>query len=148
MFAAIVPISTYTAITASASTASRLKTCVARRDDLPAVRVGVVADTTGEQYIVSCGGGFRRYGDAQQTLSGLRSDQVDAVVHDAPILRYIVHRKRWRNVHVLRQTFEPQQYAIALPTGSLLTESVNRGILCHTEKAQWSAAVERHLGRD
>jgi len=70
-----------------------------------------------------------------------------AAVYDAPILRYLVLHDGGDRLQVLPQTFEPQSYAFAMPTGSPLRESVNRALLAAVHSREQQARLERYLGQ-
>lgn len=79
-------------------------------------------------------------------LEALADGRVDAVVYDAPILRYLVNREMDADLEVLPREFEPQNYALALPPGSKMREPLNRLILRRTHERAWQDAVRRYLG--
>jgi len=87
------------------------------------------------------------YGDkSPKTLGG----ELDAMVYDAPVLRYLVSNELNGTLQVLPKTFERQYYAIGLPQGSELRERINRvlaqRISRRNGKAFSRSILESHKG--
>jgi ABC-type amino acid transport substrate-binding protein len=147
MFASIIIISGITAAIASALTVSQLSTGIAGPSDLPDVRVATVAGTTSEKYLDENLIQFERATETPQAaLQALAAGEVDAVVYDAPVLRYLVKEHHHGQLRVLPREFEPQSYAIAMPSGTARLEAINRVILRHTSETEWKDMVKRYLG--
>lgn len=147
MFASIIIISGMTAAIASALTVSQLSRGIAGPEDLPGTRVGTVAGTTSEAYLQDRLINVRLAADSPaDALKALAEGQVDAVVYDAPILRYLVNRELEAELEVLPREFEPQNYALAVPPNSELREPLNQLILQRTRERAWQESVKRHLG--
>ena len=71
----------------------------------------------------------------------------NALVYDAPILRYLVNEELKGKVEILPKTFERQDYAIALPTGSSLREPINHSLLEKIRREEWQETLYKYLGR-
>lgn len=126
MLASVVAVSTFTATIASTVTVQRLRSEVAGPGDLVRVRVGTVTASTSEAYLREEHVDFRGYDGVDDALADLAAGTLDAVVYDAPLLREFATREHGESVLVLPNTFQRQDYAIALPTGSPLRERINR----------------------
>jgi len=148
MFAAIIIISSFTAAITSALTVSQLGSSIRGPGDLPGVRVAAVASSTGEQYLKLRQINYQGFPDALSALKALASGLADAVVHDAPILKYLAKEKFAGTVTVLPNTFIRQDYAIAVPQGSPLRETLNRVLEREIRSPHWQEIVFHHLGRD
>jgi ABC-type amino acid transport substrate-binding protein len=147
MFASIVLLASFTASMASSLTVSHFESLVEGPQDLPGVRVGVVTDSTGAAHLDGTGVRYTGYDDAASALEALARGEQDAVVHDAPLLRYLANRELKGRVTVLPREFARQDYAIALPSGSPQREAINKAILRETSTEEWSELLERYLGR-
>ncbi len=79
-------------------------------------------------------------------LRALQNEQIDAVVYDAPMLRYGVRQEFSTDLRVLPGDFERQYYGVALPAGSALREPVNRALLNHIETPAWQRLLQGYLG--
>ena len=129
MFTAIVMISGFTAAITAALTVTELGLAVRGPEDLARVRVGTVADTTSAEYLRDQHLGHRPYPTARDGLNALAQGELEAMVYDAPLLRYLAMTEFQTTVAVLPVTFDRQDYGIAFPTGSPLREPVNRLLL-------------------
>lgn len=147
MFVGVVLVAGFTAAMASSLTVSHFESVLEGPQDLPAARVGAVRDSTGAAYLGTNGIRYTSYADARAALDALAAGELDAVVYDAPLLRYLANRA-WRGrVSVLPRVFARQDYAIALPAGSPWREAINKAILRETATDEWTELIERHLGR-
>ena len=146
MFTAIVLISIFTASVTASLTVGHLESKVQGPDDLPGVRVATVEGSTSAAYLrerhISCA----EYDDIPGALEALAAGEVDAVVYDAPVLRYLVQSKFPTKLAVLPNRFDRQDYAFALPDGSILREPLNRAIIEHTRQRTWQDKLYKYLG--
>jgi ABC-type amino acid transport substrate-binding protein len=133
MFASILLISTFTAAIASTLTVSRMEGHIRGPGDLTGRRVAVVTGSTGAEYV-----------DALEAVADAR---VEAMVYDAPVVRYLVLQEFADRVTVLQHTFRREEYAIALPENSPLRERINRAILRITGAPRWQELLRRYLGQ-
>ena len=146
MFASIIIISGFTAAIATALTVQSLGSAVAGPEDLPGRLVGTVGGSTSETYLVDRRIAVERYATVPEGLAALEAGDVDAVVYDAPLLRYYVNESYRRTLQVLPRTFERQDYAIVLQSGSVLREPVNQVLLEIVAGAEFDRLLERYLG--
>ncbi len=146
MFASILLISGFTAAIASALTVQSLSSRIQGPEDLPRARVGALAQTTGAGYLVNAGLRFRTYETVEKGLAGLAAGEIDALVHDAPILRYAARHGDVEGVSVLGKTFQRQDYGIVLQSGSAWREPLNTALLETLRGSWWEQTVERYLG--
>jgi polar amino acid transport system substrate-binding protein len=146
MFTSIVLISGFTAALASVLTTARLESRIQGPEDLPRVRVATVKGTTSEHYLRSRHIGFRPFDSPDAALRAVAAGDVDAVVYDAPILRYLVKERHGSVLHVLPRKFERQDYGIALRSGSDLREPINRVLLKRITDPSWEDTLYRYLG--
>ena len=147
MFASIIVISSFTAAIATALTVGELGGKVRGREDLGRVRIASVADSTSAQHLTTVRLGFRREADLQQALDALDRGAVDAVLYDAPILRYRVREEYAERLDVLPGSFERQDYGIALTSGSPHRELINRALLASLQEPAWGELLYRYLGK-
>ncbi|CAB1076683.1 hypothetical protein D1AOALGA4SA_4478 [Olavius algarvensis Delta 1 endosymbiont] len=110
-------------------TYQRLKTNINGPEDLRGRRVAVVAGTTSYDYVTKLHTYVSEYGKVEEAFDALLQGQMDAVVYDAPNLRFYASEKGKYKVTVVGKIFEPQDYGLALPQGSPLREKLNLTIL-------------------
>jgi ABC-type amino acid transport substrate-binding protein len=147
MFAGIIMISGFTAAIASSLTLTRLESRVRGPEDLGRVRVVSVPDSTSGEYLRRSRIGFRGVETPLDGLRAVAAGTADAVVYDAPILRYLAQTEFSGVLEVLPRTFERQDYGIAFPQGSPMREYVNRVVLERIRSREWDDALYRYLGR-
>ena len=145
MLSGILIISSFTAAVTSALTVGQLRSRIRGPGDLLGVSVATVADSTSQSYLQSRHIRNQRFMELKDALSALDAGQVQAVVYDAPMLRFqVVHDHP--NFHVLPGTFERQDYAIAMPSDSPWREQINRAVLRVISRRSWEERLEDYLG--
>jgi ABC-type amino acid transport substrate-binding protein len=146
MFTGLIVISSFTAAITAALTVGSLTGAVRGPDDLPSVRIGSVPGSTSASYLDWRQLPVSTFDTSDAALAALARDEVDAVVYDAPILRFEVRRQFNDHLTVLPSTFERQYYGLAVPAGSPLREELNRAILERISTPAWQARLQRYLG--
>lgn len=146
MFAAIIIISSFTAAIATSLTVGQLSSGIRGVSDLSNARVATVAGSAAADALKARGISYAKTDSLDAALDELADDRVDAVVYDAPLLKYSVRRDHPNALTVLNNTFERQDYAFALPQGSKLREPINRAILAELDKSEWRQLVLRFIG--
>ncbi len=146
MFAGIILISFFTATIASSLTVTQLDSRVSGPQDLPFVRVGVLEHSATIDYLEENRIRYRTYPGIHEGLQAVADDQIDAFVHDAPIIRYYSNQDFRNRVRVLSGTFIDQYYGIALPLGSPWRNDINRIMLDFIAGDEWEELNLRYLG--
>jgi len=146
MFASIIAISGFTAAIASAITIQQLAGAVSGPDDLPNAKVAIVNGSSSMAYLREKGIYFQGYPSTEEALTALNDGSVDAVVHDAPLLQFLIKKNHYTNVKVLGETLQRQDYAIVLESSSNLREAINRSLLKIIYSPKWSDILFKYLG--
>ena len=146
MFAGIIMISGFTAAIASSLTVTQLESPVKGPQDLSKVRVGTITDSTGASYLRDKRIGYQTYQTAIEGLQAVAEGKIQALVYDAPLLRYLINQGFKGSLQVLPNTFLRQDYGIALPPRSALRETVNRVLLQKISESAWQDTVYKYLG--
>ncbi|TPW31388.1 transporter substrate-binding domain-containing protein [Pararhizobium mangrovi] len=146
MFAAIIIISTFTGMIASAITTTRLSGLVQGPDDLARAKTGTVGDSASAGWLANQHIGFTRFDSVQAGLDALSNRDIDAFVYDKPLLRYRVNTDTKGAITVLPGTFGRQDYGIVLPQGSRLRERINENLLEIIQSGVWRDIQYRYLG--
>lgn len=146
MFAGIILVSFFTASIASSLTVSQLDTRVSGPQDLPHVRVGALEQSATIAYLDEQRIRHRTYASISDGLRAVSDGQLDAFVHDEPIIRYYSNRDYYGEVRVLPNIFNEQYYGIAIPLGSALRSDINRVMLEFIADEQWQQLQRRYLG--
>ncbi len=146
MFAGIILISFFTASIASSLTVSQLDTRVSGPQDLPHVRVGALEQSATIAYLDEQRIRHRTYASISDGLRAVSDGELDAFVHDEPIIRYYSNRDYYGEVRVLPNIFNEQYYGIAIPLGGTLRSDINRVMLEFIADEQWQQLQRRYLG--
>ena len=146
MFAGIILISFFTASIASSLTVSQLDTRVSGLQDLPHVRVGALEQSATLTYLNEQRIRYRTFETISDGLRAVSEGDLDAFVHDEPIIRYYSNKDYYGEVRVLPNVFNEQYYGIALPLGSTLRNDINRVMLDFIADDEWDQLQRRYLG--
>ncbi|OSM04786.1 putative family 3 extracellular solute-binding protein [Magnetofaba australis IT-1] len=147
MFAGIITISSFTAMITSALTISSVQDAKVKGPaDLLTARVGAISATTSERHLNRQGVRAVIFPEPDEALQALADGKLDAVVYDAPILRYLINEKYAGVAEVLPGRIKREEYALAYPQGSALREPVNRILLEYRNSQTWRDAVMDKLG--
>lgn len=148
MFAGLFIIAGFTAAVTSALTLTELRTRINGPSDLSHMKVATVAGSTSAEYLRSRHIMFTRHPDVDSALASLVANECNAVVYDAPILKYQTYQNYSGDVFVLPVIFERQNYAFALPSGSPLREPINRVLLRETSSPSWDEVLATYFGEE
>lgn len=146
MFAGILFLSGFIATITTTLTVTQLQSFIRGPEDLTRVWVATVADSTSESYLRENRIRYRSYETVREGLQAVARGEVDAMVYDAPLLLYLANTELQGVIEVLPQTFERQEYGIALPQGSLLREPINRVLLAKIATPAWKDLLFQYLG--
>ena len=146
MFVAIILISSFTAAITSSLTVTQLESAIKGPEDLPKVTVGTIANTTSESYLKQTHISFLSYGSPQEGLAALKEGKIQALVYDAPILRYYIHQNYIGFLEVLPYRLQRQEYGIALQPNSPLREQINVTLLQKIREKAWQDKLSQYLG--
>lgn len=140
-------VSAFVATLTAAMTVSELKSGIGSVQDLYGKRVGTTAGSTAAQFLRSRGiTDATESDDINALFDALKKKELDAVVHDAPILAYYANTEGRGSVKLAGRIFQPQKYGIALPQGSTMTEPVNRALLQLREDGTYEAIYTKWFG--
>ena len=147
MFTSLIIVSGIIAMIASVFTVESLQTKINGSEDLPNVKVATVLGSSSEEYLLEKQISYGSYENLLAALNALRKDEVDAVVYDQPLLKFLIHKNsQFSNLTVLPQTFDFQQYALALAAGSDLREPINRALVEKISSEAWRDLLLDYLG--
>jgi polar amino acid transport system substrate-binding protein len=147
MFISLVLVSTFTAAMASILTTARLRegTTIRGLDDIRKIHVGTFADSTTALFLEANHIEYVTLPRAE-LFEALGKGKIQAIVFDAPFLRYEVRRQYPGQFTVLPLNLDPQPYAFAVREGSPLLESINRVLLRKIHEPAWQDLLYHYLG--
>jgi ABC-type amino acid transport substrate-binding protein len=146
MIVSIVAIAVFTASVTSVLTIKHLQGTVHDVGDLSTVRVGAVAGTSTEDTLSRLRIGYRKFATPEEGIKALRAHSIDAFVYDKPLLAWIIRQNYSSSIELIDTTFDPQQYAFAMPNSGLLRNAVNVGVLDAIHSEWWEETTFRYLG--
>jgi polar amino acid transport system substrate-binding protein len=146
MVGSIVTIAVFTASITSVLTVKHLQGSVHGVGDLSTVRVGAIAGTSTEDALSGHRITYRRFANLQDGLDALRQRKLDAFVYDKPLLAWAIHEDFSSSVELVDATFEPQEYALALPRNSPLRKALDVAILEAIHSPWWEQNLFHYFG--
>jgi hypothetical protein len=146
MFTGVIVISTFTASIATSLTVGHLSTSIKGPRDLGHRVVATVPGSAASDYLHANHVQSHGYPDVPRALTALAGGKVDAVVYDAPILRYYIHRDWNGRLEVLPRTIERQDFALVMPRGSGLRKPINEKLVNIIQRPDWPPVLNHYLG--
>lgn len=146
MVVSIITIAVFTASVTSSLTIKHLQGAVHDVGDLANARVGVVAGTSSEETLTRLKIAYRRFAAPQDGLKALRAHTLDAFVYDKPLLSWLIQQDFVGSVELIDASFDPQEYAFAMPSDSALGKPVSIAILDAVHSAWWEETLFRYIG--
>ncbi len=137
----------FTAAISSSLAVSELRSEIAGPGDLPGHRVATVSSSSGEAYLESVGVGPVLVDHIEDAYRLLDEGEVDAVVFDAPVLRFHVSREGAGAVTTVGPIFDKVQYGLmAGEDDGELRERLNLALLDLIESGAYSQVHGRWFG--
>ena len=146
MLAALIVVSFFTASITSALTVGQLSDRVSNAADLGGMRIASVLSSTSASWLARQKFGYIKAQDVDAALGDLAAGRVDAVVYDAPLLRWDIQQHYRGKLKVLPLVLERQDYAFALPTSSRLREPINMSLLQRINAPDWPERLKKAFG--
>jgi len=146
MFTALIIVASFIAAFTSILTLQNITANVQGLKDLNHMRVATVPGSTSESFLHQNGIATRSFPTVKDSLTAVAKGDVDAIVYDAPLLRYFAQTEFEDLIEVSPVTFERQDYGFALPENSQLREPINRILLRVVRSKQWREKLKRYLG--
>ena len=146
MFSSLLLVSVIIAGVASTLAASKIDPLVKGPEDLARARIGSIENSTSDKYLKERKIHATYYPSILIALEALQKGDIDAVVYDAALLKYYIHKRFNRKLRLYEGLFELQNYGIAFPDKSPLREPVNRVMLKITESPEWQTTIKNYLG--
>ena len=141
-------VSIFVAKITSALTIGELRSHIQGFNDLYGKQVGTTARSTSADFLKSKSIRFREFENIEALFKALEDNELDAVVHDAPILAYYAATTGKGIVMTAGAVFRPEKYGIALPQGSPLREPLDRALLKLREDGTHATLVEKYFGEN
>lgn len=147
MFAAVIIVSGFTATIASTLTVNSLAAEIKQLEDLRTVeRIGTVNATSSEDFLVSHDLlPTHEYETPQAALQALARQEVDVVVYDRTVMRYLINREKLDGgVQLLPVTFNKQYRSFLMPRGSGLRRRIDPLLVRRINQADWQEVLRKY----
>ena len=115
-------------------------------EDIQGEPVGVIDSTTAEIYVRAQPVDVVKYENFDDLLAALESEEVEAIVHDFPTLKYVANREP-EKYELAGEPLTQEDYGIAFREGEeALVESVSQEILLLQERGYLRSLNEKWFG--
>jgi len=145
-FASIVFVAFYTAQLTASLTVEQFKAEISGPQDLPGKSVGTVQSSTSAAYLDRAGAKVSTYPTVAAAYQALIDKRVDAVVYDAPVLRYMALREGAGEVRTIGPIFHAEDYGFAFENGSALRKKVDSTLLLLREDGTYDRLNHDYFG--
>lgn len=144
IFFGLLMVATITAEVTASVTVERLEARVTSVSDLAGRDVISYPGTTSWDYLLSNGLDPRAVDTIDDAYAQVRSGEADAFVFDASIIEWLVGNRS--GVQVAGPVIQPENYGIATPQGSTLTEAIDRALLQLREDGTYERLKKSYFG--
>lgn len=144
----VVAVAIFTALTTSRLTVDSIESDIASLADLSGKRVITVEGSTSDTYLDRVGLDHSTVAAIEDAYPLLRASSVDAIVYDAPVLRYHANTLGKGRESIVGQIFNAEAYGIAFPPDSDLREPVNRSLLAIRADGTYGRLYARWFGEE
>lgn len=90
---------------------------------------------------------FAPYGSLRDMLADFEDGSIDAIVFDGPLLAWYLQNDGRGEGRLVDRVFRRENYGIALPSGSPLTEEINHALLALRESGAHDQINYRYFGK-
>jgi len=146
MFAGLLFLGYFTASVTTVLTVAQLTGNINGPDDLMGKSVGTVGGTTASEYLQRSGARVIEFAKITEAYETLLTGDLDAVVYDAPGLRYFASHEGRGAVQVVGPLFMEQSYGIGFPEDSPYREDINRALLTVRENGVYEEIYNKYFG--
>lgn len=142
-------IASVTAVLASTFTLGLLSSDIRGPNDLANLNVGAKETSTSSTFLTNHSIVHRAYPDIEEMLDALDRNEVDAIVADDAVLKYLIKKSkeqgRYEQLTVLPYQFEKQNYGLVLENNSPHREKLNRALLKIRQSPEWRQALKNYF---
>ncbi|MFT4200302.1 transporter substrate-binding domain-containing protein [Gordonia sp. (in: high G+C Gram-positive bacteria)] len=146
-FVGVIFVAFYTATLTAHLTVEKFDSQIQGPKDLYGKKVATVANTTSAAYLDANSIASTKFDDTDQALNAIRQDY-DAVVFDAPVLRFFLNHQGAGAGEVTGPIFEAEDYGFAFRLNSELRKPVNAALLAMREDGTYDRIKQGWFGDD
>ena len=142
----IIFVAYFTGAVTAAITVQQLQGAIQGPGDLPGKQVGTTAGSTAAAYLKDSSVAPVEFQKIDEAYAALKTGKLDAVVFDAPVLRYYANKEGAGHVLVVGPVFKKESYGIAFQPGSPLRAPVSAALLKLRENGTYDTIYEKWFG--
>lgn len=148
MFISVLFIAAFTAAVTTAMTIQGLRNDITGPRDLIDKRIAAITASTSAHYLAEQDVDVAPFDTLDEAYRAVEARDVDALVHDAPILLYHAAHEGRGKVHVVGSIFHNENYGIVFPYGSPHRKPVNTALLKLKESGEFAAIYRKWFETD
>lgn len=148
MFAGVVFIALYTAQLTATLTTQQIRGAINGPSDLSGKRVATLAGSTAVPYLQGMGAQVQQFQTADDLVTALTDQKVDAVFANAPALRYFVSHDGAGRASVVGPEVNRQDIGFVFQLNSPLRRQVNHELLAMREDGTYQRIYETWFGSE
>lgn len=114
-------------------------------DDLREMKVAAVKNSDAAKYLQEERVQFQSFSEVKPALQQLNKNDLDAVVHSVPVLRYTINNDPDLGLKVQPVNISPKFYAFGFASESKLREPVNQALLRVILTPLWQKELDRFI---
>lgn len=141
-------VSAFVAQITAALTVQELTSKVTGLRDLDGKRVGTTTGSTSAEYMDAHFLPYRDFPTMEALFEALKAGELDAVVHDAPMLAYFASNEGQGRFRLVGRIFKSEKYGFALSERHPLAEVLNQTLLQVREDGSYDQLVAKWFGKD
>ncbi|MFB9933581.1 transporter substrate-binding domain-containing protein [Photobacterium aphoticum] len=142
-------IASITAVLASTFTLGLLSSDIKGPNDLAKMRVGAKQASTSSLFLTNHSIVHRSYPDTADLLVALDQGEVDAIVADDAVLKFMIKKAKengeYESLVILPYQFEKQNYGLVIENNSPHREKLNRALLKIRKSPEWRQALNDYF---
>ena len=127
-------------------TANQIRSQINGPDDLPGKTVGTIAGSAGDDYCRNQNLNTQVFSNIADAVSALVNRRINAIVYDAPILRYYDNSHPDLPLTEVGPVFAKKKYGFGLPMDSALRIPINEELLQLTENGSIERLSSQYFG--
>ncbi len=146
ILAGLFVVSAFVAQITASLTVEGLRSQITGLSDLNDKNVATTAGSTASRFMQKQAILHDTYDTLDQLYVALEQEQIDAIVHDAPLLAYYSATEGRGKFALQGGVFQPEKYGFALPQFSQRTEIINQEVLRLKETGEYADLVRKWFG--
>jgi polar amino acid transport system substrate-binding protein len=147
VIASLFLVSAFVAKITAALTVGELTSQIQSYRDLFNRRVGTTEGSTSAAFLDRHHVPYQKFSGMPALLRAMEKKELDAVVHDAPVLAYYANTKGSGRVRLIGSVLWPEKYGIALAPASPLREDIDRALLRIREDGRYDELYRKWFGK-